>query len=121
MRVFALVTILMMASMAPMAVNGEVSENDSQKFGAPLSENWDDAPLTYGFSAAVRSAFARVSDLSQYSEIQLEQTTQWIVVSQYPVGESVRDLDNVWTVDIDSNTAIEIFSEWQDDGFIETA
>jgi subtilisin family serine protease len=121
MRVFALVTILMIASMAPMAVNGEVSENDSQKLGAPLSENWDDAPLTYGFSAAVRSAFARVSDLSQYSEIQLEQTTQWIVVSQYPVGESVRDLDNVWTVDIDSNTAIELFSEWQDDGFIETA
>lgn len=121
MRVVALVTILMMASLAPMAVNGETNEINSQKIGAPLSENWDDAPITYGFSPAVRAAFARVSDLSQYSETQLEQTSQWVVVSQYPVGEAVRDLNNVWIVEIETQTAIEIFSEWQDDGFIETA
>ena len=121
MRVIALVSVLMIASLAPMAVNGEAIENNPQSFGAPLSKNWDDAPITYGFSPAVRSAFARVSDLSQYSEIQLEQINQWVVVSQYPVGEAVRDLDNVWIVEIESNIAIELFSEWQDDDFIETA
>ena len=121
MRVIALVSILMIASLAPMAVLGEESENNSTKNGAPLSENWDDAPITYDFSPAVRAAFARVSDLSQYSDSQLEQTNQWVVVSSNPVGEAVRDLDNVWIVDIESDIAIEIFAEWQDDGFIETA
>ena len=33
----------------------------------------------------------------------------------------MRDLENVWIVDIESDIAIEIFSEWQRDGFIETA
>ncbi len=121
MRVIALVSILMIASLAPMAVFGEDSESNSPKIGAPLSENWDDAPITYDFSPAVRSAFARVSDLSQYTDAQLEQTSQWVVVSSNPVGEAARDLDNVWIVDIESDIAIEIFSEWQRDGFIETA
>ena len=121
MRVIALVSILMIASLAPMAVSSEDSENNSAKIGAPLSENWDDAPITYDFSPAVRSAFARVSDLSQYTDAQLEQTNQWVVVSSNPVGEAVRDLDNVWIVDIESDIAIEIFAEWQRDGFIETA
>ena len=121
MRVIALVSILMIASLAPMAVSSEDSENNSAKIGAPLSENWDDAPITYDFSPAVRSAFARVSDLSQYTDVQLEQTSQWVVVSSNPVGEAVRDLDNVWIVDIESDIAIEIFAEWQMDGFIETA
>tara|TARA_B100001996_G_scaffold193241_2_gene147916 strand:- start:2521 stop:5928 length:3408 start_codon:yes stop_codon:yes gene_type:complete len=121
MRVIALVSILMIASLAPMAVSSEDSENNSAKIGAPLSENWDDAPITYDFSPAVRSAFARVSDLSQYTDVQLEQTSQWVVVSSNPVGEAVRDLDNVWIVDIESDIAIEIFAEWQRDGFIETA
>ncbi|MAR94418.1 MAG: hypothetical protein CMA45_05035 [Euryarchaeota archaeon] len=121
MRVIALVSILMIASLAPMAVSSEESGNNPAKIGAPLSENWDDAPITYDFSPAVRSAFARVSDLSQYTDVQLEQTSQWVVVSSNPVGEAVRDLDNVWIVDIESDIAIEIFAEWQRDGFIETA
>ena len=121
MRVIALVTILMIASLAPMAVNAEASTINSIEIGAPLSNNLDDAPIAYGFSPAVRAAFARVSDLSQYSETQLEQTLEWVVVSQYPVGEAVRDLENVWIVEIESDVAIDLFSEWQDDGFIETA
>lgn len=121
MRVIALVSILMIASLAPLAVNAETSEDGIEKIGAPLSKNWDDAPLTYGFSPAVRSAFARVSDLSQYSDIQLEQTSQWAVVSQYPIGEAVKDLENVWIVEIEPDTAVDMFSQWQDDGFIETA
>ena len=121
MRVIALVSILMIASLAPMAVLGEDNKNNYTQIGAPLSENWDEAPITYDFSPAVRAAFARVSDLSQYSDSQLEQTSQWVVVSSNPVGEAVRDLDNVWVVDIESDIAIEIFAEWQRDGFIETA
>ena len=58
MRVIALVTILMIASLAPMAVNGEASTINSIEIGAPLSNNLDDAPITYGFSPAVRAAFA---------------------------------------------------------------
>ena len=97
MRVIALVSILMIASLAPLAVFGEESESNSPKIGAPLSENWDEAPIPYDFSPAVRAAFARVSDLSQYSDSQLEQTSQWVVVSSNPVGEAVKDLDNVGT------------------------
>jgi len=121
MRVLALVSILMIASLAPVVATISVSEQDTSQLGAPLSDDWDDAPITYQFSPAVRTAFAQVSDLSQYTESQLSQVSEWVVVSEHAIGEPVNDLDYVWIVEIDSETAIDLFSQWQIDGFIETA
>ena len=65
--------------------------------------------------------FARVSDLSQYSVSELEATNEWVVVSDNPLGKPVDVLENVWIVEIDYESAIETFAQWQKDGFIETA
>ena len=121
MRALAIVSVLIMASLAPVIANAEPLESDIPALGAPLSENWEDAPITYGFSPSVRNAFARVSDLAQYSTTQLEATNQWVVVSKNPVGQPTEVMENVWIVDIEFATAIELFAEWQQDDFIETA
>ena len=111
MRAVAIVSILIMASIMPIIANADTTEHEFEISGAPLSENWEDAPITYGFSPSVRNAFARVSDISQYSTLQLESADQWIVVSENPVGEPADVLDNVWIVEIDYQTALELFAQ----------
>ena len=69
--------------------------------GAPLSDNPEDAPITYSFSPAIRSAFARVSDISQYTLEELQSTTEWVVVSQQKLGEPTGLLENTWFVDVE--------------------
>ena len=62
----AIVVILLTTLLAPM-VSAELSMETNFGFGATLSDNPDEAPLTYEFSPAIRAAFARVSELNQYS------------------------------------------------------
>ena len=54
----ALVILLLTTLIAPMAIAQSTSELD-YGYGAILSKNSDDAPLTYEYSPAVRAAFAR--------------------------------------------------------------
>ena len=121
MRALAIVSILLLASITPIIANAEENNLNFQHLGAPLPDNPEEAPLTYAFSPSVRSAFARVSDLSQYSVSELEATNEWVVVSDHPLGKPVDVLENVWIVEIDYESAIETFAQWQKDGFIETA
>ncbi|MEC7229299.1 MAG: hypothetical protein VXV95_04530, partial [Candidatus Thermoplasmatota archaeon] len=62
----AIVVMLLTTLLAPM-VSAELIEETDFGFGATLSDNPDDAPLTYEYSPAIRAAFTRVSELSQYS------------------------------------------------------
>ena len=121
MRALAIVSILLLASIAPIIANAEENSLNFQHLGAPLPDNPEEAPLTYAFTPSVRSAFARVSDLSQYSVSELEATNEWVVVSDNPLGKPVDVLENVWIVEIDYESAIETFTQWQKDGYIETA
>ena len=98
--------------------------------GAPLPDDFEDAPITYGFSPAVRSAFARVSDLSQYTDSELSSAEQWVVVSATPLGLEAQHLPNTWIIDVEdmpvftTNGAIGVatkFAELQSDGVIEVA
>ena len=89
--------------------------------GAPLSENPDDAPITYSYSPAIRAAFARVSDLSQYSESELQSTSEWVVVSSKKMGEPTGLLANSWFVEVQPNAALSHFAKLQDKGVIEVA
>mgnify|MGYP001166654003 FL=1 len=89
--------------------------------GAPLSENPEDAPLTYSYSPAIRAAFARVSDLSQYSESELQSTSEWVVVSSKKMGEPTGLLSNTWIVEIEPELALSHFAKLQDSGVIEVA
>ena len=110
--------VILLSSLAPLtSADAIVPIYD----GAPLSENPEDAPLTNSFSPAIRAAFARVSDLSQYSESELESTSKWVVVSSKPIGEATGILANTWYVDVDSSESLQYFSNLQDSGEIEVA
>ena len=92
-----------------------------KSYGAELSENPEDAPITYSYSPAVRAAFARVSDLSQYSENQLDSIEEWVVVSQTKYGEPTGLLPYSWYVETNSLDAPYYFGELQSSGEIEVA
>ena len=89
--------------------------------GAPLSDNPEDAPITYSYSPAIRAAFARVSDLSQYTESELQSTSEWVVVSSKKMGEPTGFIANTWFVEVEPNIALSHFAKLQDSGVIEVA
>ena len=75
-----LVALLLCALTLPFAA-ADISTQSISLTGAPLPDSSEDAPITYGFSPAVRTAFARVSDLAQYTTTQADSVSQWVVVS----------------------------------------
>ena len=113
-----LVLILLFASLTPIA---SANESVHDYNGAPLSDNPEDAPITYSFSPAIRSAFARVSDISQYTLEELQSTTEWVVVSQQKLGEPTNLLENTWFVDVEPEIALSHFAKLQSSGVIEVA
>ena len=82
----ALVILLLTTLIAPMAIAQSTNEID-YGFGAELSDNPNHAPLTYEYSPAIRAAFARTSDLSQYTVEEQHSVEQWVVVSPLAIGE----------------------------------
>ena len=65
---FSIILLMFISVLNPIA---SADLSDFKQYGAELSSNPEDAPITYSYSPAIRSAFARVSDLSQYSDGQL--------------------------------------------------
>ncbi|MDP6869297.1 MAG: S8 family serine peptidase [Candidatus Poseidoniaceae archaeon] len=118
LRGVVVVLLLFASSMLPLASASEIAEYSS--YGAPLSDNPEDAPITYSFSPAVRSAFARVSDLTQYSQSELEEVEEWVVVSSKPLGKSVNLLASTWIIELESSESIQQISELHAKGVIET-
>ena len=101
--------------------NRQCDLSDLKQYGAELISNQEDAPITYSYSPAVRAAFARVSDLSQYSENQLDSIEEWVVVSQTKYGEPTGLLPYSWYVETNSLDAPYYFGELQSSGEIEVA
>ena len=115
-----IVMIMLFASLAPItSANAEL--NSIPAIGAPLSESPDEAPLTYAFSPAVRTAFARVSEVSQYSLQEQQSVEQWVVVSDIKMGVNAQHLDNTWIVDADFENGLQLFANLQNEGKIEVA
>jgi len=130
MRWGFVVTLLILSTLAPLVNALEPVKENGSILGAPLPDDFEDAPITYGFSPAVRSAFARVSDLSQYTDSELSSAEQWVVVSATPLGQEAQHLPNTWIIDVEdmpvftTNGAIGVatkFAELQSDGVIEVA
>jgi len=113
-----LVLIILLASLAPLG-SADISEAKSNELG--LSDNPDDAPITYSFSPAIRAAFARVSDLSQYSDSDLNSVNKWVVVSSKSIGQPTGILENTWYLDIEPDVAISQISSLYESGEIEVA
>ena len=114
-----LVLVMLLSSMAPFA--SADSSTPIIYYGAPLKESAEESPLTYSFSPAIRAAFTRVSDISQYTSAELESTTEWVVVSSTPMGEATGILANTWIIEVEPSDALQHFSQLQDSGLIETA
>ncbi|MDP6742469.1 MAG: S8 family serine peptidase [Candidatus Thalassarchaeaceae archaeon] len=121
MRGVLITALLILSILAPLANALEPISERELGLGAPLSDEVEDAPITYGFSPAVRAAFARVSDLSQYSDAELTSADQWVAVSTTPLGEEASDLTNTWIVDVEPALAPTIFAQLQADGIVEVA
>ena len=113
-----IIAIMIISVINPIA-SADVS--DTKSYGAELSSNSEDAPITYSYSPAIRAAFARVSDLSQYSQAELNSASQWVVVSQYKLGEPTGLLPYSWYVETDSVNAPFYFGQLQTSGEIEVA
>ena len=113
-----LVLIMLLSLFSPL---GSAEEDYPSYYGAPLSDNPDDAPITYSFSPAIRASFARVSDLSQYSESEIQSTEEWVVVSSKKLGEPTNLLPNTWVVELDAKEALEYISKLYSEGTIEVA
>ena len=108
----SIVILLMMTMLLPM-VTAQSSEAIDYGFGAELSDNPEDAPLTYSYSPAVRAAFARSSDLSQYDSEQQETVTQWVVVSKEKIGDFAPNLANAYIIDADFDNGANLVAELQ--------
>ena len=113
-----IIAIIVISVFNPIA-SADVS--DTKSYGAELSSNSEDAPITYSYSPAIRAAFARVSDLSQYSQAELNSASQWVVVSQNKLGEPTGLLPYSWYVETDSVNAPHYFGQLQTSGEIEVA
>ena len=113
-----IIVIMIISVLNPIA-SADIS--DTKTYGAELSSNSEDAPITYSYSPAIRAAFARVSDLSQYSQTELNSASQWVVVSQNKLGEPTGLLPFAWYVETDSLNAPYYFGQLQSSGEIEVA
>ncbi len=116
----AIVVMLLTTLLAPM-VSAELIEETDFGFGATLSDNPDDAPLTYEYSPAIRAAFARVSELSQYSTEERDSVTQWVIVSPSALGEPAPLLTNAYIVNRDFADGAKEFARLQYERKIEVA
>ena len=119
MRTCSVVLLLLLSGIFPFV--SALEEPVLKDIGAPLSENPEDAPITYSYSPAVRASFARASDISQYSDTELANTTQWVAVSSQPIGKESNLLANAWIIDISWQQAPGYFADLQAKGIVETA
>ena len=115
-----IVVILLTTLLAPM-VSAQVESSVDYGYGAILSDNPEDAPLTYAYSPAVRAAFARVSELSQYSIDEQQSVTQWVVVSPNVMGKAAPLLADAYLIDMDFSNGASEFAKLQYEGKIEVA
>jgi len=113
------ISVLLFSSILTPIVSAQSAE--IYPFGATLSDNQEEAPITYSFSPAIRAAFARVSDLSQYTEDELYSANKWVVVSKSKQGEATGILANTWFVELNSKDAPYHFGKLQSNGEIEVA
>ena len=116
----ALVILLLTTLIAPMAIAQSTSELD-YGYGAILSKNSDDAPLTYEYSPAIRAAFARTSDLSTYTLEEQSSVSQWVVVSPFAIGEPAPHLDNAYIVEANFDQGARELAILKYEGKIEVA
>ena len=81
MRTAAMLLVLMLVSPVAAAI---VDDQEVQ-----INLEIDGEPILPTYSLAVQLAFDRVEELDQYSEDQLAETDEWLVVTQIPLEKQI--------------------------------
>ena len=118
MRTYTILFVLVCSLLWPMVSATSLSNSESLDTGYEQGIN---EGIIDSYSPIIQSALAHKSDLSMYSNAQLESAMQWVVIASQYAGEPAKELAGAWIVDVDPFTAPEFFSELQESGEIEAA
>ena len=77
--------LLLLTSVLP--VTSSAATSSTERAGPEQASDMDTYLISESYSMSVQSALARVTDLTQYSLEQLEQTSSWVAIGHMPVGE----------------------------------
>jgi subtilisin-like proprotein convertase family protein len=118
MRTCAILFVLVCSLLSPMA--SAFASPSSEPLETGITETRD-GTLVESYSPIIQAALAHKSDLSIYSEAQLESATQWVVIAPQYAGEPAKELPGAWIVDVNPFEAPNLFSQQREDGMIEAA
>tara|TARA_B100001093_G_scaffold68951_1_gene59211 strand:+ start:8184 stop:11630 length:3447 start_codon:yes stop_codon:yes gene_type:complete len=119
MRSVILVLTLLCSTLSPLAAASVVSDQDLPQSDSP---NIDVYPsVLESYSAQIQAAIAHKSDLSRYSEVELQSTTNWLVFSPIERSEPAGELEGAWLVELDPKHAIDTVQSMLLNGEIEAA
>ena len=118
MRTCAILFVLVCSLLSPMASAFTTPSSEPLENGI---EEARDGTIVDSYSPIIQAALAQKSDLSIYSETQLESATQWVVVASEYAGEPAKELPGAWIVDANPLEAPNLFSQQIENGIIEAA
>ena len=115
MRTPIILFVLVCSLFAPIASAGVQTPHDS------ILNDTDDSNIISSYSPIIQAAIAHKSDLSMYSNEELESTMQWVVFAAQFDGEAAKELPGAWIVDVNPETVVDDFSQLIEEGMIEAA
>tara|TARA_B110000444_G_scaffold103036_1_gene97301 strand:+ start:30544 stop:33942 length:3399 start_codon:yes stop_codon:yes gene_type:complete len=115
MRTPFILFILVCSVLAP-----AVSANSSLQVES-VSDTHTENSIIDSYSSLLRAAIAHKSDLSMYSDSELESAQQWVVIALHFNGIESKELPGAWIVDTDPSTAADEFSTLIENGEIDAA
>ena len=118
MRTCAILFVLVCSLLSPMA--SAFASPSSEPLETEIAETRDES-LVSSYSPIIQAALAHKSDLSIYSETQLESAKQWVVIAPHYTGEPAKELPGAWIVDVNPFEAPNLFSQQRESGMIEAA
>jgi hypothetical protein len=114
-----ILSLLLLLSSAPL-VTGIASSQNVLVTNLESNESTEQPTVVSTYSQAVRSALARVSDISQYSSSVLDETVSWVAIGPTPVGESLAHLNGAWLVTLSAGSGLERMLSMKEQGLVES-
>ena len=118
MRTCAILFVLVCSLLSPMV--SAFTSLSSESLETEVLEASDER-IVDSYSPVIQAALAHKSDLSIYSETQLESANQWVIIASEYAGEPAKELAGAWIVDVNPSTAPELFTQLRENGDIEAA
>ena len=114
MRVKAVTLLLLGALFVPMIGGAAAPPQSEPPFSAEES-------IIESYSPIVQASIVFHSDLSRYSQQELDAVDEWVVFSHTPLGHAAPYLDGAYIVELPYDEALTTLDAWADSGVIEAA